>query len=79
MHYPTEKPSFSYLGNSTGSEVVWNVLVIILQASPPYPTVHREGYLSMASMVPAATAVPITPETFGPMACISRKFDGLAC
>ena len=25
-----------------------------------------------ASMVPAATAVPITPATFGPIACISR-------
>lgn len=25
-----------------------------------------------ASMVPAATAVPITPATFGPMACISK-------
>ena len=24
--------------------------------------------------VPAATAVPITPATFGPIACISRKF-----
>ena len=25
-----------------------------------------------ASMVPAATAVPITPATFGPIACISK-------
>ena len=25
-----------------------------------------------ASMVPAATAVPITPATFGPIACINR-------
>ena len=25
-----------------------------------------------ASMVPAATAVPITPATLGPMACMSR-------
>ena len=25
---------------------------------------------------PAATAVPITPETFGPMACITRKLEG---
>ena len=28
--------------------------------------------------VPAATAVPITPATFGPIACISRKFVGSA-
>ena len=26
---------------------------------------------------PAATAVPITPATFGPIACMSRKFEGL--
>ena len=32
----------------------------------------------IASMVPAATAVPITPATLGPMACISRKLEGLA-
>ena len=29
-------------------------------------------------MKPAATAEPITPATFGPMACMSRKFAGLA-
>ena len=27
---------------------------------------------SNASKTPAATAEPITPDTFGPMACISR-------
>ena len=27
---------------------------------------------------PAAIAEPITPATFGPMACISRKLEGLA-
>ena len=27
---------------------------------------------------PAATAEPITPATFGPIACMSRKFAGLA-
>ena len=27
---------------------------------------------------PAATAVPITPATFGPIACMSRKFVGSA-
>ena len=32
----------------------------------------------IASMVPAATAVPITPATLGPIACISRKLEGLA-
>ena len=26
--------------------------------------------------VPATTAVPITPATLGPIACISRKFEG---
>ena len=30
--------------------------------------------LSMFKRTPAATAEPITPATFGPMACISRKF-----
>ena len=33
----------------------------------------KKTYLpNCASMVPAATAVPITPATFGPIACISR-------
>lgn len=32
----------------------------------------------IASIVPAATAVPITPATFGPIACMSRKLEGLA-
>ncbi len=33
----------------------------------------RKTYLpNCASMVPAATAVPITPATFGPIACIKR-------
>ena len=39
----------------------------------PYPTTDPERlYISIASIVPAATAVPITPATFGPMACIRR-------
>ena len=32
----------------------------------------------IASMVPAATAVPITPATLGPIACMSKKLEGLA-
>ena len=32
----------------------------------------------IASIAPAATAVPITPATFGPIACMSRKLEGLA-
>jgi hypothetical protein len=31
----------------------------------------------IASIVPAATAVPITPATLGPIACINRKLEGL--
>ena len=33
---------------------------------------NQRSPLSMLSNTPAATAEPITPETFGPMACISR-------
>jgi hypothetical protein len=33
----------------------------------------------IANMVPAATAVPITPATLGPIACMSRKLAGLHC
>ena len=33
----------------------------------------------MESKTPAATAEPITPDTFGPIACITRWFWGLAC
>ena len=32
----------------------------------------------MQSITPAATPDPITPATLGPIACISRKFVGLA-
>lgn len=31
-------------------------------------------YVQRASRMPAATAEPITPATFGPIACIKRKF-----
>ncbi len=31
---------------------------------------------SSVSIVPAATAVPMTPATFGPIACMSRKLEG---
>ena len=33
---------------------------------------------NIESMTDAATAEPITPATFGPIACISRKFAGLS-
>ena len=35
-------------------------------------------YPKKDSNIPAATAEPITPATLGPMACISRKLEGLA-
>ena len=39
---------------------------------------HSYTTPKIAMKVPAATAVPITPATFGPIACISRKFVGSA-
>ena len=35
-------------------------------------------YIKNPSRIPAATAEPITPATFGPIACIRRKFVGSA-
>ena len=35
-------------------------------------------YPNMLSRIPAATAEPMTPATFGPMACMRRKLLGLA-
>ena len=35
-------------------------------------------YPKKLNNIPAATAEPITPATLGPIACISRKFEGLA-
>ena len=35
-------------------------------------------YPKKLSNIPAATAEPITPATLGPIACINRKFEGLA-
>ena len=32
----------------------------------------------MLSRTPAATAEPITPATFGPIACMRRKFEGFS-
>src|SRR5690606_18866831 len=49
------------------ARVTWRAL--------PFP--QSEYQLTKASRIPAATAEPITPATFGPMACISRKFCGL--
>lgn len=37
-----------------------------------------EFYCNKVNITPAATAVPITPATFGPMACINRKLLGFA-
>ena len=39
---------------------------------------NPSNFLLIASIAPAATAVPITPATFGPIACMSRKLEGLA-
>ncbi len=36
----------------------------------------KSSYLNIERNQPAATADPITPATFGPIACISRKFEG---
>ena len=38
----------------------------------------RTAYPNMPKNMPAATAVPITPAMFGPMACINKKFLGFA-
>ena len=55
---------------------------LLLQPGVGNEKLRGNGYLPagpiIASMVPAATAVPITPATLGPMACISRKLEGLA-
>ena len=40
---------------------------------------NKGFYPSIAIRTPAATAEPITPATFGPIACIRRKLAGLAC
>src|SRR5690554_7071333 len=41
-------------------------------------TAVKNNQLRSLIITPAATAEPITPATFGPIACISRKFCGLA-
>ena len=46
--------------------------------APPKECFLHQNFMSSdylpnwASIVPAATAVPITPATFGPIACMSR-------
>src|SRR5690554_1555374 len=45
-----------------------------------YSVKHYKSNNQLSSLIitPAATAEPITPATFGPIACISRKFCGFA-
>ena len=43
-----------------------------------FEVVEILGYPKNDNNIPAATAEPITPATFGPMACINRKFPGFA-
>ena len=70
--------------DDTGIALSQHILYTIRRISPYDPQQKSPGksrsffcvrktYLpNCASMVPAATAVPITPATFGPIACISR-------
>ena len=70
--------------DDTGIALSQHILYTIRGISPPMTQKKkapakagaffvRKTYLpNCASMVPAATAVPITPATFGPIACISR-------
>ena len=44
----------------------------------PLQSIETPDYPRNDSRIPAATAEPTTPATFGPMACISRKLLGLA-
>ena len=43
-----------------------------MRCAPLAAPARYDIYFSIASIVPAATAVPMTPATFGPMACMSR-------
>ena len=45
---------------------------ILLESLRNLPPWQVSDQVSRVSMTPAATAVPITPATFGPIACISR-------
>lgn len=51
-----------------------------LGGEAPQASISIFNYLApnMASIVPAATAVPITPATLGPIACINKKLAGFA-
>lgn len=44
----------------------------------PLQSIETPDYPRNDSRIPAATAEPTTPATFGPMACMSRKLLGLA-
>ena len=49
-----------------------------LTAANELVELYDETYPTMASSIPAATALPSTPATFGPIACINKKLCGLA-
>lgn len=44
-------------------------------AFPAVNIMNNYPYDKNPSKIPAATALPITPATFGPMACMSKWFD----
>ena len=57
----------------------WPLLYLCHSYNPPIIVKMLYRYTPKIAMnVPAATAVPITPATLGPMACISRKLVGSA-
>ncbi len=49
----------------------------LLRVAPHKIMKKKNFYPKNASSTPAATAEPMTPATFGPMACISKKLPGL--
>ena len=46
--------------------------ICFVEAYPYKSSYYIFYYFKNASKIPAATAEPITPATFGPIACISR-------
>lgn len=63
LYYVKKKFRAAYHNSISFSLHFFQILpLIVFDYQPP----------NMASIVPAATAVPITPATFGPIACINK-------
>ena len=61
----------SFLFNKLFAKIA-NIKGVSLNEETPFKIICLTDYIKNPSKIPAATAEPITPATFGPIACINK-------